>query len=301
MEGKAAMDGKAAARLAMVNTASSKGIITIRSPYTSLVDMLNLRADDYPSLAELDAYNCCSRYHDEEEITRYNKLYKIKSPLKLVPAGPGDRPCHWKPNSLCVFRETLLAGLRFPFHEFIPRLLADVQISPCQLPPNAWRIILCFMVLCLRNKLPLSVALFRKIFQFYNSPPKHPGWVYIKLRAHVPPLFNGKSAPDNNTGWRELFAYLEWDGGDWGTLFRSSFARVSDGSAKGITLNPEEEAAFAILTEADGEAITMPSLLSEDSLRAVGLSPVSERGKFLTHLRFTFAYLTYTNCFLLFL
>jgi hypothetical protein len=289
------MEGKAAERLAKINAQSSKGTITIRSPYTSLVDLLNLRGDDYPSLAELDAYNCCSRYHDFEEIERYNKLYKIKAPLKLVPAGPGDRPCHWKPNSLCVYRETLVAGLRFPFHEFIPRLLADVQINPCQLPPNAWRIILCFMVLCLEQNLPLYVPLFRKIFQFYNSPPKCPGWVYIKLRNNVPPLFNGKSFPENNTGWKELFLYLEWEGGDWGTLFRSSFSRVSDGNARGIKLNLEEKAAFAILTEVDGEAITMSSLLSEDSLRAVGLSPVSERGNSLNLALSLFFCLTYAN------
>lgn len=125
------------ARLAKMNSASSKGTITIRSPYMFLIDMLNERGEDYPSLAKLDAYDCCSTYHDVEEIARYNKLFKIKFPYKLVPAGSGDGPCHWKPNSLCIFRESLIAGLRFPFHDNIPRLLADVQIIPCQLPPNA--------------------------------------------------------------------------------------------------------------------------------------------------------------------
>lgn len=231
------MEDKAKARLAKMNSASSKGI-SIRSPYMSLIEMLNERGDDYPSLAELDAYNCCSTYHYSEEIARYNKLFKMKPPYKLVLAEPGDRPCHWKPNPLCVYRESLIAGLRFPFHEFIPRLLADIQISPCQLPPNAWKIILCFMVLCLRQNLPLSFPLFRKIFQVYNSPTKYPGWVYIKLRPKVPSPFNGKSVPDNNTGWKNEFAYLEWDGGDWGTLFRKTFLKVSDGSAKGIILSP---------------------------------------------------------------
>ena len=40
-------------------------------------------------------------------------------------------------------------GLRFSFHEFIVRLLADVRIHPCQVVPNGWRGIFCFMVLYL--------------------------------------------------------------------------------------------------------------------------------------------------------
>jgi hypothetical protein len=261
----------------------------------SLIDMLNERGDEYPSQSDLDAYDCCSIYHDSEEVEKFNKLYKIKSPYKLVLAGPGDRPCHWKPNLLCVFREALVAGLRFPFHDFIPQLLADVQINPCQLPPNAWRIILCFMVLCLQKDLPLSVSVFRRIFQFYNSPATQAGWVYIKLRPKVPPLFNGKSFPENNTGWKSEFLYLEWEGGDWGTLFRRSFSRVSDGSAKGIALTPEEQATFDTLTQADGDSITCRSLLNEESLRAVGLSQVSERGNSLTCLCSLLICLTYSN------
>ncbi|KAK1398372.1 hypothetical protein POM88_008235 [Heracleum sosnowskyi] len=203
-------------------------------------------------------------------------MYRIRSPYRLVPVGPGDRSCHWRPDALCIYKDAIIAGLRFPFHEFIPRLLADVGINPCQLPPNAWRIIMCFIVLCLKNKFPLSVALFRRIFQFKNSSAITLGWVYINHRPSTPPIFLPKSIPDNNPKWKNEFMYLVWEGGDWGTLFRSSFDRVSDGSPSDIVLNDEESRAYAELTK-DDYATTAWTLLDEFLLKSLGLSNVHDK------------------------
>ena len=153
---------------------------------------------------------------------------------------PGDRTCHWKDDALFVYKDALLAGLRFPVHNFIPTLLADVQVSPCQLAPNAWRILNCFIVRCLQLKLPLSVPLFRKIFQFKNSASSYSGWVYLSHRPHKPHIFKNSSIPDNNPHWKDEFLQLVWAGGDWGTLFRKNFGRVSDGSAETIVLSEAE-------------------------------------------------------------
>ncbi|KAK1394402.1 hypothetical protein POM88_013458 [Heracleum sosnowskyi] len=203
-------------------------------------------------------------------------MYRIKTPLRLVQAGPGDRSCHWRPDALCIYKDAIVAGLRFPFHEFIPKLLADVQISPCQLPPNAWRIIMCFMVLCLKNNFPLSVSLFRKIFQFKNSSALSPGWVYLNHRASTPPIFHPKSIPDNNPKWKNEFMYLVWEGGDWGTLFRRSFSRVSDGSPNDIVLTDEEAHAYDELTK-DNNTTLAWELLDEFVLKSLGLSNVSDK------------------------
>lgn len=108
------------------------------------------------------SYNHGNTYHEEDNrITNMNRLYKVPPHLRIEPALPGERTCLWEGDTIFVYRGALSAGLRFLFHEFIPRLLADVQVNPCQLPPNAWRHILCFMVLCIRNKFPLSIPLFR--------------------------------------------------------------------------------------------------------------------------------------------
>lgn len=93
------MADKSAHSLLKMNSASKRGNdIEIRSSYMSLTEMINMRRDEYPSLADLDAYNCCNKFHDDDVIKNYNKTYEIKTPYRLVKAGPGDRPCHWRPN-----------------------------------------------------------------------------------------------------------------------------------------------------------------------------------------------------------
>ena len=273
------MADRATARLQKLSTASKRGTpIPIRSKYMSLHDMINERGDEYPSVSALDSYDHSNKFHEADKVKDYHKIYRIKPPLKLILADAGDRSCHWRSDALCVYKDTIVAGVRFPFHEFIPRLLADIQINPCQLPPNAWRIINCFMVRCLQNNFPLSIPLFRKIFQFKNSAVNNLGWVYINHRIGVPPIFHPKSIPDNNIRWKDEFVYLVWEGGDWGTLFRKSFGRVSDGSAADIVLNEEEAHAYAELTKDNGTTVAW-ELLDEFVLKSVGLSKVSDKGK----------------------
>lgn len=274
------MGDRASARLQKMNQASKRGI-TIRSSHMSLQDMILERNEIYPSVSDLDSFDQSNTFHEIDKITEYNRMYKVEPPYRLIPAEPGDRSCHWRPDALCIYRGAIVAGVRFPFHPFIPQLLADVGISPCQLPPNSWRVINCFIVLCLKKGFPLSVALFRKIFQFKNSASTHLGWVYISHRASTPPIFHPKSIPDANPKWKREFMYLLWEGGDWGTLFRSTFSKVADGSPNDIVLNEEETHAYNELIK-DNNATMAWELLDEFELKALGLSKVHDKGNFLT-------------------
>jgi hypothetical protein len=91
--------------------------------------------------------------------------------------------------------------------------------------------------------------------------------------------------------------YLVWDGGDWGTLFQSSFSRVSDGSPGDIVLTEEEAFAYAELTK-DDYATKAWELLDEFLLKSLGLSRVSDNGNSFSHFLIVVLRLTYTNCFL---
>ncbi|KAL8124599.1 hypothetical protein AgCh_012299 [Apium graveolens] len=73
------------------------------------------------------------------------------------------------------------------------------------------------------------------------------------------------SIPDNNQNWRNSFVGLRWENGDWGTLFRSSFRKVNDGSLKSIHLTPEETIIYDELTRDDGATVSW-TLLEEFSL-----------------------------------
>ncbi|KAL8149219.1 hypothetical protein AgCh_006287 [Apium graveolens] len=139
------MADKNSERAAKIASASKRGNdIEIRSSYMSLLDMINTRGDEYPSNAHFDSFNHYNTWHNID----YDKLnirYNVRPPLRLVSVDGGDSTFHWKPDTLFVYTDALNVGLRFPFHPFIPHLLADLKISPCQLPPNASRNILCFM------------------------------------------------------------------------------------------------------------------------------------------------------------
>ena len=265
-------------RLALMNAASQsraskKGtIIPIHSSYMSLIDMINVRGDDFPSNAKFDSYDHCNKFHEDDTIASYNSLFNIPPGYRLVKPSPGDRTCNFRRDAIYVYRDALLAGIRFPLHDFIPTLLADIQVNPSQLPPNAWR-----------KGHRLSVAVFRKIFQLVTSPLTAPGWVYIKQRPKTSHIFNGLSIPDNNFQWKDEFMLLFWEGGDWGTIFRPSFGRVNDGSPKTIELSIEEQAIYDDLIKDNGQTHSW-TLLEEFSLKSAGLSNVSDEGSSLSFI-----------------
>ncbi|KAL8120686.1 hypothetical protein AgCh_017754 [Apium graveolens] len=128
----------------------------------------------------------------------------------------------------------------------------------------------------IKDGFPLSVAVFRKVFQCYNSSSGNCGWVYVKQRPKCKHIFNSASIPDNNQNWRNSFVGLRWENDDWGTLFRSSFGKVSDGSLKTIHLTPEETIIYNELTR-DDSTTTSWTLLEEFSLIHVGLSSISQQ------------------------
>ncbi|KAL8091482.1 hypothetical protein AgCh_033915 [Apium graveolens] len=67
----------------------------------------------------------------KRDYDKLNARYNVRPPLRLVPVCGGDRTCHWKPDTLFIYTDALDAGLREGF--------------------------------------PLSIAVFRKVFQCYNS------------------------------------------------------------------------------------------------------------------------------------
>ena len=281
-----------AAQQRLLARAAKRGnFVAVRPNFTSISDLLQEMGDEFPNVAELDAFKFSSSYVNQNSCDRLSKLYKLPSGFRFVIADPCDRACHWKPNRLCIFRDALLDGFRIPFHEFAVRLLAEVGINPCQLSPNSWRAIHCFIVLCLRKNFPLSVAVFRCIFQFKNSPSNILGWVYINHRQGVSPIFCNKSLPDTNPEWRSDFIYCEWEGGDWGTLFRTSFCKVKDGGSGMIQLSPEEKLIILELGRDKGQT-HYRKLLEEHSLRAVGLSKCSHSGNYFSSFHpFTLVFL----------
>ena len=234
-------------------------------------------------------------FKDAKALAVFNRLYRLPPNHKFIFADAADRSCHWRPDSLCVYRDALIGGLRFPIHPFIVKLLADAQVSPCQIAPNAWRAINTFLVICLKKGFQPSVAVFRKIFQFRNSSSSSLGWVFVAQRAGRPHIYDGNSIPENNQKWKSDFLYVHWEGGDWGTLFRKSFGRVSDGSPDHIILSEEDQLAYNELIKDNGQS-HYRTFLDELVMREVGISPVSQKGKPFYSLLISSTFVLYLAC-----
>ena len=78
----------------------------------------------------------------------------VKSRAQLPPMG-------W----FYVYKDQLLAGVRFPLHPFLLDLLNHYQMPLAQIAPNGVRILIRFLLTYLENKVEPSVDLFRYFFQ----------------------------------------------------------------------------------------------------------------------------------------
>lgn len=130
------MEDKRAACLALMNSTRKGNEFPIHSKYSNLIDMIKNRGGKYPSESHLDSFDQGNTFHNRKDLEKIQKLYNITKHFKHVLANPDDRSCRWKKGSRCIYRDTLRAGARIPFHPFIPLILVDIRISPCQLPPT---------------------------------------------------------------------------------------------------------------------------------------------------------------------
>ena len=240
----------------------------------SLRDLLDEFGDAFPNLHHLEAYNFPTKYN-QEKVDLLAKAFGIDGPYKAVAPGPNDRACYPKPGAIRIYKETLYAGFRFPPPTFVYRLLAEAQVCPTQLQPNAWRFIYCFLVQCKKHNIEPNVAVFRYLFKFMNAP-NDVGWVKISHRSLARSCFISGTSPDSLPKWKKEWFYVYMEGCDWDDYFRPNFSRAIDGPVRSIKLGIEEEAAINILTADNLQHCNL--LISEANLQAHGLSDLAPEG-----------------------
>ena len=113
------------------------------------------------------------KYHSvltSEDLGRIRGYCFIPSEFDLEVPGPSDRvhcpPVGW----LGIYEDSLKAGLRFPIHPFVIKLLTEYNMCPAQIVPNSWRIIIGFLSLCLLHKRTPTVNLFRACYTLKAHP-----------------------------------------------------------------------------------------------------------------------------------
>ncbi|KAL2457500.1 Uncharacterized protein Adt_46348 [Abeliophyllum distichum] len=100
-------------------------------------------------------------------------LYRVPNPSKRIPGSD--------PREVVVYRDSMIAGFRFPLHHLFVSFFNEFHVTPGQLTPNSWRISTYFLYLYLTNNMEPCLRLFRSVFDMYPVLESN-CYAYIQLK-----------------------------------------------------------------------------------------------------------------------
>ncbi|KAI4976760.1 hypothetical protein ZWY2020_050367 [Hordeum vulgare] len=173
---------------------------------------------------DVSAERVTSRLRKRGALKILCKNYSIPDGFAPVLAGDRSSCSTPPPGSVCVYLDSLDAGMRLPLHPFFAAVLNHFGLAPGQLSPNGWRAMAGFVVLSHSAGVEPSLAVFRHFFALCTFPPHGfytlrgkdaNGLLFVRIRAKF------------IKGWKEDFFFLESSAPwpcpvEWGEPSRSS-------------------------------------------------------------------------------
>ncbi|GFZ03421.1 hypothetical protein Acr_16g0000450 [Actinidia rufa] len=142
----------------------------------------------------------------QAELDKLGSTYSFPSGIRLRIPGDGETILSARQGEVAFYEAAFLAGLRLPLHPTIREILIHYKICPAQLSPNAWRSVICSLVVWRHFKRHMSCDEFRGLYSL--SPLPDSGWYYFKARPEKN-LFRG--SPSNVKGWKTRFFFASGD------------------------------------------------------------------------------------------
>ncbi|GFZ00652.1 hypothetical protein Acr_14g0002870 [Actinidia rufa] len=161
-----------------------------------------------PNSSEMDTSSLTkeSNVMSQAELDKLGSTYSFPSGVRLRIPGDGETILSARQGEVAFYEAAFLAGLRLPIHPTIREILIHYKICPVQLSPNAWRSVICSLVIWRPFKRHLSCDEFRCLYSL--SPLPDSGWYYFKARPEKN-LFRG--SPSNVKGWKTRFFFASGD------------------------------------------------------------------------------------------
>ncbi|GFZ21395.1 hypothetical protein Acr_29g0005570 [Actinidia rufa] len=161
-----------------------------------------------PNPPEMDTSSLTkeSNVMSQAELDKLGSTYSFPSGVRLRIPGDGKTILSARQGEVAFYEAAFLAGLRLPIHPTIREILIHYKICPAQLSPNAWRSVICSLVIWRHFKRHLSCDEFRCLYSL--SPLPDSGWYYFKARPEKN-LFRG--SPSNIKGWKTRFFFASGD------------------------------------------------------------------------------------------
>ncbi|GFZ02702.1 beta-hexosaminidase 2 [Actinidia rufa] len=176
------------------------------------------------SKMDTSSLNKESNVMSQADLDNLGTTYSFPQGVRLRIPRDGETILSARQGEVAFYEAAFLAGLRFPIHPTIREILIHYQICPAQLSPNAWRSVICSLVIWRIFKRHLSCGEFRYLYSL--SPLPDSGWYYFKARPEKNLL---RGSPSNVKGWKTRFFFASGD--EWelapGTAASESFTTSS--------------------------------------------------------------------------
>ncbi|GFZ02371.1 hypothetical protein Acr_15g0009790 [Actinidia rufa] len=142
----------------------------------------------------------------QAELKNLGATYSFPPGVLLRIPGDGETILSARQGEVAFYEAAFLAGLRLPIHPTIREILIHYKICPAQLSPNAWRSVICSLVIWRHFKRHMSCDEFRCLYSL--SPLPDSGWYYFKARPEKNLL---RGSPSNVKGWKKRFFFASGD------------------------------------------------------------------------------------------
>ncbi|XP_062118229.1 uncharacterized protein LOC133831834 [Humulus lupulus] len=204
------------------------------------------------------------------ELTYLRRHYEIPDTISLHAPAKAERPDWHLPGWVCLYELPFKEGLRFPIPRLVVELCEYHEISPGQLMPNSWRILMSLEVLCERHKITLGVADLLRAY-YLKAHLNDKGRYQLTTKGKDPPLIISLKSGDKR--WKDRYFFVPFVSlglpadsripCSWSPACRLRVeylwdSRESSGRLKSILAIPEAEREWS-------------DLLSESSLRQSSL------------------------------
>ncbi|GFP86531.1 hypothetical protein PHJA_000796900 [Phtheirospermum japonicum] len=140
-----------------------------------------------------------------QDVERFKSVSYFPSHWECYVPGPEDGGLSTEPHfSLCLYEDMFRAEVRFPLHPSICEILNFYNVCPAQLAPNAWKVIIGFVTLASSMSLPVSAAVFSKMYKIQRHPGCSGVWYFTSDKTTSLLL----ECSDGNRNWKSKFFYV---------------------------------------------------------------------------------------------
>ena len=113
------------------------------------------------------------------------------------------------PKMVCFFEVAFDNGLRFPLHPFIKGVLQHFNVSPSQLSPNVWGILVGLLVFF--RDMGLDVPSIALLLYLFSAKETAEGFLYFSRRTGAPLVIS--DLPSSHKLWKERYFFVS--GRNW--------------------------------------------------------------------------------------